>query len=150
MTCLRDLIRCGVACGIAVVVLGGLGPAVATAQSVRGFGEVQLGPASIDSPSEISVDAWVDDNGVAQGTIAFIGDVTFATPGGPADPWIIEVYQIDFFGNTAVVAGVVVQSVFPSDIGSGVQFFFTDNSGTGEPDEINFTPIVAGNITVHD
>lgn len=148
MTCLRDLIRCGLACGIAVVVLCSLGPAVATAQSVRGFGEVPNGGGL--SPSEISVDAWVDDNGVAQGTVTWVGDVFFDTPAGPADPWLIEVYDLVFFGNTAVVSGVVVHSVFPSDIGSGVQFFFTDNSGTGQPDEIDGSPIVAGNIVVTD
>ncbi len=55
-----------------------------------------------------------------------------------------------FDGNTAYVFGVVAHSVFPLDIGSPVLFAFTDNSGTGEPDEIDGTPIVAGNITVTD
>ena len=149
MTCLRDLIRCGVACGIAVVVLCGVGPAVATAQSVRGFGEVPNGFGL--SPSEFSVDAWVDDNGVAQGTITWIGDAFFSnTPGGPAEPLLIEVTDLIFDGNTVYVLGVVAHSVPPTYLGSEVELVFTDNSGTSEPDEIDDTPIVAGNITVTD
>src|SRR5262249_13072649 len=115
--------------------------------SVRGHGEV---PEPGLSPSQISVDAWLDDNGVAHGTMTWIGDVVPGHPGGPADPWLIDVQSIVFDGNTAYVYGVVAHSVFPLVIGTPVGVAFTDNSGTGEPDEINFTPIVAGNITVAD
>ena len=61
--------------------------------------------------------------------------------------------QIIFDGNTAHVLGVVVHSVFPEEIGIQVPLDFTDNSGTGQPDEIGVFggasfPIVAGNIIV--
>ncbi len=148
MCTLRSLARRTMACGIVAAVFCGLGPAVATAQSVYGFGEVPNGDGL--SPSEISIDAWIDDNGVSQGTITFIGDVFRLRPTGLADPWIMEVTDIIFDGNTAYVTAVVVQSVFPTDIGTELEFSFTDNSATGEPDEIDGTPIVAGNITVTD
>jgi hypothetical protein len=138
--------------GIMAALLCSLSPALATAgDSVRGHGKVLLDPPPA-SPSEISVDAWLDDNGVAQGTVTWTGDVI---PGslpqtGLADPFLIDVLSITVDGNTAYVFGVVAHSVFPEDIGSPFFLAFTDNSGTGAPDEINFTPIVAGNITVND
>jgi hypothetical protein len=153
MICVRNLTKWAWMCGIAAAVLCSFSPSVATAQSVRGHGEISNGP--VLSPSQISVNAWLDAHGVPQGTMAWIGDV-FNTPpyppaqGGPAEPFIVEVTFIEFFGNTACVGGVVIAS--PDGIGNGsfVEFTFTDNSGTGLPDEINGVPIEAGNITVID
>jgi hypothetical protein len=153
MSSLFSLIRNAIVCGAAAVLLLGLGPAVATAQSVRGHGEISNGPGL--SPSQISVNAWIDANGVVQGHMTWVGDVANTPPyppaqGGPAEPFIVQVTFIEFFGNTAFVGGVVVAS--PDGIGDGqfVEFSFTDNSGTGLPDEIDGTPIIAGNITVDD
>lgn len=150
MMSLRSLTRFGMISGIVAAVICSLGPAVAMADAVRGHGKVQLGPAGIFSPSEISVDAWLDDDGVAHGMIAWIGDSPFAIPGGPADPFIIDVLDIVFDGNTAYVTGVVVAS--PEGIFNGFMesLIFTDNSGIAEPDEIDGEAIVAGNITVTD
>jgi hypothetical protein len=39
---------------------------------------------------------------------------------------------------------------FTLEIGTQVGVAFTAYSGTGEPAEIHFTPIVGGNITVDD
>ena len=124
-------------------------PAVATAQSIRGHGEV---PNDGESPSQISVNAWLDDDGVAHGAMIWVGAVVVGSnpKAGPADPFLIEVLDIVFDGNTAYVFGVVVHSVFPFDIGTAIEFAFTDNSGTGEPDEIGGAPIVAGNFTIND
>ena len=150
MSSLRGLIRSGMACGVAAALLWGLCPAVATAQSVRGHGEVDNGP--VLSSSQISVNAWLDANGVAHGTMVWVGAVVPASlpKTGPADPWFIDVTDIVFDGDTAYVSGIVAHSVFPEDIGTPVSFAFTDNSGTGQPDEIDGDPIVAGNITVED
>ena len=123
------------------------------AQSVRGHGEISNGPNL--SPSQISVNAWIDSHGVVQGTMAWIGDVPNTPPyppaqGGPADPFIVAVTFIEFAGNTATVGGIVIASPHGIGDGSFVEFTFTDNSGTSEPDEIDGIPIIAGNITVSD
>ncbi len=109
------------------------------------------------SPSQISVDAWRDDDGVAQGSVTFIGDVALGVfpEGGLADPWFLDVLDLEIVGNTAYVLAVVVHSLFPEDIGTEVNFTFIDNSATGAPDEIETDiagggEIVAGNITVTD
>ena len=136
---------------IAMMLLG-LTPRIATAQtSVQGHGEVPNDPPF--SNTQISVNAWLDTNGVAHGTVVWVGGTTHRRPGGPADPWLIDVTQVIFDGNTAHVIGVVVHSVFPEEIGIVVPFDFRDNSGTGDPDEIgvfggDLFPIVAGNIIV--
>jgi hypothetical protein len=136
---------------IAMMLLG-LTPGIATAQtSVQGHGEVPNDPPF--SNTQISVNAWLDTNGVAHGTVVWVGGTTHRRPGGPADPWLIDVTQVIFDGNTAHVIGVVVHSVFPEEIGIVVPFDFRDNSGTGDPDEIgvfggDLFPIVAGNIIV--
>jgi hypothetical protein len=129
-----------------------LSPAIATAQtSVQGQGVGRNDPPYSDA--HISVNAWLDANGVAHGTVVWVGGTTHRRPGGPADPWLIDVTQIIFDGNTAHVIGVVIHAVFPEEIGIVVPFDFTDNSGTGQPDEIGVFggasfPIVAGNIIV--
>ncbi len=134
------------------MMLSGLSPAIATAQtSVQGQGVGRNDPPYSDA--HISVNAWLDANGVAHGTVVWIGGATHRRPGGPADPWLIDVTEIIFDGNTAHVIGVVVHSVFPEEIGIVVPFDFRDNSGTGQPDEIgvfggDLFPIVAGNIIV--
>ena len=148
MNRLRNFVRCGVKCGFVVLLLCGLSPAIASAHSVRGHGRVPEPEPLLDSL--ISVDAWLDASGEPQGSMVWVGDVIPSTPGGPAVPWFIEVTDIVFNGNSATVTGVVVHSVFPSDIGTIVIHTFTDNSGTGMADEIDGVPIVAGNITVVD
>ena len=62
----------------------------------------------------------------------------------------MKVTDLTVFGNTAVVTGMVIAS--PKGVGNGViiTFVFTDNSAIDEPDEIDGTPIEAGNITVID
>jgi hypothetical protein len=148
MTCFRSLISSRSVHGILAVLVCAFSPAVALAGgSVRGHGKL---PEPGLSTSQISVDAWLDDNGIAYGTMTWIGDIVPEHPGGPADPWLIDVQDIIFDGNTAYVFGVVAHSVFPEDIGTVVAMIFTDNSGTGVPDEINYTPIVAGQISVSD
>lgn len=152
----RGLVKLGLSCAIVGALYCSLCPAIATAGTVRGHGKVLNGPGV--STSEISVDAWTDDLGVAQGTVVFTGGSQFSHPGGPTDPWLLEVTDIVFDGNTAYVVAVVVHSVFPPDIGTAVFAAFVDNSGYGVPDEISisvlpvldFIPIVAGNITVTD
>ena len=120
---------------------------------MRGHGEVDNGPDF--SPSQISVDAWLDAAGVAHGMMTWEGDIFVPQPGnlgpgGPADPFIIDVTDIVFDGNTAYVSGVVASSPQGISDGQFVEFSFTDNSDLGLPDEIDFQPIVAGNITVDD
>ena len=142
-----------IACGIAALLLG-VAPAFALAESVTGHGKVLNGGVS---PSQISVDAWRDNDGVAQGSVTFVGDVALGVfpKGGLADPWFLDVVDVAVVGNTAYVLAVVVHSLFPGDIGTEVNFIFIDNSATGAPDEIETDilgggPIVAGNITVTD
>jgi hypothetical protein len=140
-------------CGITAIVLA-VAPAIAVAESVTGHGKVLNGGVS---PSQISVDAWRDIDGFAQGFVTFIGDVALGSfpKGGLADPWFLDVVDLEVAGDTAYVRAVVVHSLFPVDIGTEVNFIFIDNSAIGAPDEIETDilgggPIVAGNITVTD
>jgi hypothetical protein len=153
MMCVRSLARWALLCAIAAAVLISFSPAVATAQSVSGHGKIDNGPGL--SPSEISVNAWIDADGIVQGMVNWTGDIAnsshlFWGTGGPADPWHIAVYDLEIQGNSALVTGVVVNSPGGQADGQVVQFLFTDNSGTGEPDEINGQPILAGNISIDD
>jgi hypothetical protein len=135
---------------VAALVLA-LGPGLALAGgSVHGHGKIVNGYDL--STSQYSIDAWLDDDGVAHGMMTFIGDITPGSlpRGGPADPWHLEVTDLYFEGNTAYVTAVIVHSLYPSDIGVIINLAFTDNRGTGEPDEIGGIPIDAGNITVND
>ena len=147
---LRSLTRRAMFSGIVALLLCGLSPAVASAQSVRGHSKVDLGNGGL-LPDLIAVDAWLDDNNGAHGMVIWGGDVPPGLPKtGPVDPWLIAVTDIIFDGNTAYVTGIVAHSVFPWEVGIETFFTFTDNSGTGEPDEIDGVPIVAGNITVQN
>ena len=149
MSSLRGLFRSGVTCGVVAALLLALGPSVATAQSVRGNG------VNFDTPSgsfqQVSVNAYIDANGVVQGHMSWEGDN--GVPGGrnnPSDPFIMTVTDLFVVGNTATVTGVVIAS--PKGVGNGVfvTFVFTDNSAIDEPDEVDGVPIDAGNFTVID
>src|SRR4029077_13677645 len=87
-----------ITCGIFAVLLLGLGPAIATApqRSVQGQGQVQLF-ADGSSVSHIAVNAWLDRNGVAHGTVDWIGGVPPGTV-PTAFPWHISVTEIIFNG----------------------------------------------------
>ena len=153
MFCLRNLTRSALVSGIALAVLFSLDASVAMAQSVRGHGKIDNGPNL--SPSEISVDAWIDANGDVQGMMEWVGDVANNVPytpgtGGPADPYHMQVVDLFFYGNTVYVVGVVVNSPQGASDGQVVEFAFTDNSGLGLPDQIDGEFILAGNITVDD
>src|SRR5262245_41270122 len=114
-----NLMKFGMTCGVVMLLLASICSAGAPVQSVRGFGK---GPTT-DTPLPllISVNAWLDEDGAAHGAIDLIGGITFVpgltAPGGPADPWHIEVTDIVFDENTAFVTGVVTHSVFPLDVG---------------------------------
>ncbi len=144
---MNGLIRTRMIGGIAVLLLG-VCPAVASAQSVQGHGKFNNAGYSLDD--EISVNACLDKWGNAHGYVVWTGDVPKGDRGGPSDPWIIEVTGLFFDGNTVYVQGVIVHSVFPQDIGQVVGLSFTDNSGTGQPDQVNGNFIEAGNIIVDD
>lgn len=152
---------------IATMLTLSVGTPPATAQS-EVFGSGFVNYVKTGSPywwtkfSHTAVNAWLDENGVAHGTVAWEGD-TNRIPigrdvdgngqelivGGLAAPWFIAVTDIYFFdGNSAWVTGIVVSAPNPEEIGSDAVFFFTDNSGTGEPDQLNFNPIDAGNFTI--
>jgi len=140
-------------CAIAALLLG-VAPAIALSESVIGHGKVLNGGGS---PSQISVHAWRDTDGSIHGSVTWIGDITpgIFPKGGIADPWFLDVVDIEVEGNTAYVLAVVVHSLFPEDIGTEVNFIFIDNSATGTPDEIDTDfggsgEIVAGNVTVTD
>jgi hypothetical protein len=140
----------GMVGGLFALLLIGLSPAVATAQSVRGQGEIQLDDPAIFSPSHISVNASFDDQGNPQGSVEWTGDSTAGNPGGPAEPVHVKVTFLAISGNTAYVEGVVTNSPKGVLDGNTYVFTFTDNSGTDVPDEIDGIPITAGNITVSD
>ena len=146
---------------VAAALLLALSPAAASAQSVKGEGTSFYDNGVPDGGNyfeHIAVNAWLDDDGVAHGTVAWIGDTFIGLPGnvnfwglgGPADPFILDVTDLYFDGRTAVVGGFVTAS--PGGQANGGYFIlsFTDNSGTDEPDEINGSPIDVGQITVRD
>jgi hypothetical protein len=155
-----------VGAALAVLVCS-LSPATAMAgDSVKGTGVIRVAHGAVDGTNlfvQVAVNAYLDSNGVPQGTIAYEGNVPNGLPqgnvgpGGPSDPYIMAVTDITVVGNTAFVTGVVIAS--PAGTGnangSTVYFAFTDNSGTGEPDELGvvgsfYLPIDSGNYTVRD
>ncbi len=108
---------------------------------------------------QVAVNAYIDSNGVPQGTIGWTGWVFNQQlpqgnvgPGGPADPYIAEVLDITFDGNTAFVVGIVIASPAGSGNANGliIGWSFTDNRGTGEPDELGGMPIEFGDYIVRD
>lgn len=147
------LAKASIICGITALLLA-VAPAIALAESVTGHGKVSIGDVS---PLQVSVHAWRDIDGLVHGSVTAIGGVAFGVfpKGGPADPWFLDVVDLEVAGNTAYVQAVAVHSLFPEDIGTVVNFIFIDNSATGTPDEIETDiegggEIVAGNITVTD
>jgi hypothetical protein len=132
---------------LALLVTPSLALAEQPGYEVRGQGKVQFGGEDEFSVSHISVNAWLDGNGVAHGMLTWVGGVPPETV-PPAFPWQMDVTSIVFSGNTATVCWVVVHSVVPGDIGVSDCFDFTDNRATGAPDEIDGVPLEAGNIIV--
>jgi hypothetical protein len=142
----RSLVKVGVVAGLVAVLLGGLGAGTAAAQSVKGTGIIMIKTGSNHDGGlyifKVTVDAWVDEFGVAQGKINMGGN-----PGGRR----LDVTDIYVVGNTAWVQGIVVSSPMGYFNGTYATFTFTDNSGTDEPDELNGVPIDEGDgYTVED
>ncbi len=145
-----------------------VGPAAAIAgDSVKGTGVIRVFHGAVDGTNlfvQVAVNAYVDNNGVPQGTIAWAGLVPNELPhgnvgpGGPADPYILDVTGIVVDGTTAYVTGKVIASPAGTGNANGQSFTFgfMDNSGTGEPDELtvlgffDFSPIDSGNYFVSD
>jgi hypothetical protein len=134
----------------------GLGTSVATAQtqvSGSGMNRYENGADGAIFFSHVAVNAWLDGDGVPQGTISWEGDHFFFPgpgnpPGGPPDTYIFDVIDLWFDGNTAWVIGEVIASVKGNANGGVYIFAFTDNGDSGDPDEIDFVPIDSGNISV--
>ena len=141
------MFRIRAVCGALALLVCGLSPA--TAQSVRGHLKTLL-PGEL-SLNEVSIDAWIDDDGVPQGMMEWTGGVTLkGHPAGPTDPWHLDILDLEFDGNTVLVTAIVTHSVFPDEIGMIFPLLFTDNSGTGQPDEFGNLPALAGHVTVID
>ena len=154
MVRLQRVIASRVVWCLAVVVTSGVVPGVASAQSVRGFAQ-----AAVDDyvflPITVSVNAWLDDDGVAHGQVSWFGDTYYVPgvghyPGGPANPWILQVTDIIFDGNSATVSGIAAPAAFPDAPGFTVWFEFTDNGPGGKYDEVDGNPLLAGNVTIDD
>jgi hypothetical protein len=131
--------------------------------SVRGHASVDL-PAGTGAGqlNQISVNAWLDDDGNAHGTVVW----TFSR-GGPAGaggaagyPWVLKVDTLVIYGNYAYLEAVVVRSPqSPGDVGTRVGFWVSDGgNGAGSTDYFalqpgypwswpNYLPI-KGNFTV--
>ncbi len=112
--------------------------------------------------SHFAINAWLDEDGVAHGHMAWTGD-TNRIPvgrdvqgngrdmlvGGLSAPWNVEVTDIYFFGgNSAWVVGVATTAPNPEEIGGIVGVYIVDNEGTGEPDLMNFNFIDAGDFKI--
>jgi hypothetical protein len=150
------------------LLLCSLSPATTMAgDSVQGTGVIRVAHGAVDGTNlfvQVAVNAYLDRNGVPQGTIAWEGFVDNELPGGnvgpggPADPYILAVTDILVDGNTAHVTGVVIASPAGTGNANGqvITFGFRDNSGTDEPDELGavgffpFFPIDSGNYIVSD
>jgi hypothetical protein len=104
----------------------------------------------------VAVNAWLDNDNVAHGTMAWEGDTDLRPHGGGrptyvgglSDPFLLEVVDIIFDGNSAIVIGTVIHAPNNVDIGGTAEFIFTDNTATDDPDLINGMPIDAGHISV--
>ena len=145
-----------ITCGILTLLVLGLSTSDATAQTrVSGSGMTRYSNGADGEIffSHVAVNAWLDSDGTPQGTISWEGDHFFYpgpgnSPGGPPDAYIFDVIDLWFDGDTAWVTGEVIASVKGGANGVVYIFAFTDNFGTGEPDEIDFVPIDSGNIKV--
>jgi hypothetical protein len=156
----HGLVRGAVTAALAALLLGGAGAGIASAESVRGSGIVRYDHGAKDGEnyfSTISVNAWLDEDGFAQGSVSWKGDWPQGLPGGsgyipggPAVPYAYKVTDLYFDGNTVYVEAVVIAAPDKNAIGSYNVFTFTDNSGTDDPDEINGVPIDSGSIIVID
>lgn len=154
-------------CAALAVLVGSLSPAPALAQSVKGTGVLRADHGAVDGTNlfvTVAVNAYIDGNGNPRGTVSYLGNVPNTLPhgnvgpGGPADPYVLGVTDLIVEGNVAYVRGIVIASPAGTGNANGqeVDFVFTDNSGTGEPDELFVTgfsqafPLNAGNYTVRD
>ena len=145
-----------ITCGILTLLVLGLSTSVATAQTqVSGSGMTRYSNGADGEIffSHVAVNAWLDSDGIPQGTISWEGDHFFYPgpgnpPGGPPDTYIFDVIDLWFDGNTAWVTGEVIASVKGCANGAVYIFAFTDNSDSGDPDEIDLVPIDSGNISV--
>jgi hypothetical protein len=139
---------------LVALLLGGLGAGTAAAQSVKGNGIIKYSNGAADGAnffSKVNVHAWLDEGGFPQGTINWEGDEyqplpqgNTGIPGGPSEPYTLEVTALYVEGNVAWVEGVVITSPQKAANGQYFVFSFTDNEGTGEPDEIDGVPIDSG------
>lgn len=163
--------RTGIVWAASAVLLCSLSPTTAMAGgSVQGSGVIRIAHGAVDGANvfvHVAVNAYRDRKGHPQGRITWEGPNPNSLPGGnpgpggPADPYILEVTDITVDGDTAVVTGVVTASPKGHANGETYTFIFTDNSGTGLPDELEIdylidhvpfgpVPIDAGNYTVSD
>jgi hypothetical protein len=151
--------KTGILCGMVTFLVFG-GASIASAQTeVFGSASVHYNNGTPEGGTffrHVAVNAWLDENGVPHGTMTWEGDTDLVPDGGGrplyvgglSDPFLMEVVDLWFDGDTAYVFAIVVHAPNDVDIGGSTYFAFTDNSGTDDPDEINFAPIDAGNITV--
>jgi hypothetical protein len=149
-----------VVCGTAALLVS-LSPATAPAQSVKGMGVTFYEHGAVDGATyfeQVTVNAWIDADGVAHGKVTWIGDTPIGLPGnqyfwgrgGPADPFQFDVTDITVFGNTAMVAAVLTASPDGPNPGTTYYLFFTDNSGSGQPDEFDGNSVDVGGFNVTD
>lgn len=141
----------------ATATLGTAGsPAV---HQVRGHGMLQYATGAPDggnSFDQISINAWMNADGTVDGMAEFTWQ-RHLLPGGGGKlssgyPWTIAIDTMIFFSADFVyVEGVVIHSgQNPGDVGMRAGFPIVDNGNGADdpPDELNFTPLFAGNLTV--
>jgi len=156
----RSLFHVATTSALMALFLGSLGAGEAAAQSVQGNGIVKRSHGAVDGAnyfSKVTVNAWLDDEGVPQGMISWQGDFpqtlppnTPANTGGPSDPYILEVTDLYVEGNTAWVGGIVIASTQGHANGGYASFVFIDNEGTADPDYLNYWPLDAGDYHVSE
>lgn len=128
---------------------------------VRGHGTDYFFPRKDDGVlmDQISIDAWLDEDGNAHGTMSWTSVyLGFEDPGptGSGYPWYMVVTDLLVVDNLAIVQGIVVSSPqAPDDVGSPVRFTVVDNgNGANDPPDelgVNFgapSPVLLGNFTV--
>lgn len=105
----------------------------------------------------LSVNAWLDEQGRAHGTMSWTTTSHGFPPGHATragDPWSVRVDTLVVSGNVAHVEGVVVSAGQPTNpystpVGTRVSFDIEDN-GQGRADRLNGYELLSGNFTVHD